>query len=197
MPLAFEVGETGSRSLVGSADACPWNLGPAWSFSPIRSCSELLCPFHLIPVSTPLFLHLDVMREFSGVRPLLVLAVAAAGMLIAGCDSPPTACTEEFVAYSVQVLSPKGEPADSVAIGVRNADTETDYNVCADNLCRQDRENGHYIIFHDGLEVSPSGNHVVVTGQKDSLTFGANYIFRQGECHVRKESGPEQVTLSE
>lgn len=133
------------------------------------------------------------MREFSGIRSLPILAVAAAGILIAGCDSPPTACTEEFVSYTVQVLSPEGDPADSVAIGVRNADTETDYNVCADNLCRQDRENGHYIIFHDGLEVhqettswSPVRRTVLRSGP---TTFfdreSATYVRRAGQNRSR------------
>lgn len=143
------------------------------------------------------------MRDFSGVFKFLVLAVLGAGMLIAGCEEAPTICTAEFVTYSVKVLSPEGQPADSVVINVRNADTGKKYDVCeALSQCnepgeRRYVEEGKYFIFHDGLEVSPLGSDVVVTGSKDSLTFRADYVFRAGECHVQKEKGPEQVMLSE
>ena len=144
-----------------------------------------------------------VMRDLSGASKFLILAVFGAGMLIAGCDEAPRACTDEFVTYSVKVLSPDGQPADSVMINVRNADTGKKYDVCeALSQCndpgeRQYVEEGRYFIFHDGLEVSPMGNDVVVTGSKDSRTFRADYVFRAGECHVQKEKGPEQVMLSE
>lgn len=143
------------------------------------------------------------MRDFSSGSNILVLAIFGVGMLSAGCDEVPKACTAEFVTHSVQVLSPEEEPADSVAIRVRNATTGMNYDVCEElSICNdpEDRryaEKGTYFIFHDGLGVSPFGTDVVVTGQKDSLNFRARYVFREGRCHVRKEKGPEQVLLSE
>jgi len=151
----------------------------------------------------PLSLHLGAMRDSLDVYNLLVLAVFGAGMLIVGCEEAPRACTGEFVTYSVTVLSPDGQPADSVVIDVRNANTGKEYDVCeALSQCnnpeeRRYVEKGEYFIFHDGLEASPLGSDVVVTGSKDSLTFRADYVFREGECHVQKEMGPEQVMLSE
>ena len=142
------------------------------------------------------------MRDSLNVYHLLVLAVFGTGMLTIGCEEAPRACTDEFVTYSVKVLSPNEQPADSVVIDVRNASTGKEYDVCeALSQCndpeeRRYVEEGKYFIFHDGLEASPLGSDVIVTGSKESLTFRADYVFREGECHVQKEMGPEQVMLS-
>ena len=151
----------------------------------------------------PLSLHLGAMRNSLDVYNLLVLAIFGAGMLIVGCEEAPRACTDEFVTYSVKVISPNGQPADSVVIDVRNVNTGKEYDVCdALSQCNDPKERryveeGKYFVFHDGLEASPLGNDVVVTGSKESLTFRADYVFREGECHVQKEMGPEQVMMSE
>ena len=141
------------------------------------------------------------MREvFEFHSSCLIILALSGGILLAGCDviSPPTACTHEFVTHSLQVSSPDGQPADSVDITVRNVDSDKVYDVCEDLSfsCDYAGNMGEYVVFHDGLEVSTDGDNVVVTGQKDSLNFEAQYIFRRGECHVRKVEGPEEVRLS-
>ena len=120
----------------------------------------------------------------------------ALGLLIAGCEAfiSPTMCTAEFVTYFVQVQTPDGAPADSVAITVRNANTGQVYDVCASVNCERTPP-GQYYIFHDGLDAGSDGSHVRVSGVKDDFGFQANYVFRAGECHVQKVAGPDQVTL--
>lgn len=169
----------------------------------IKLCRAFSRPFQMGLIVMPLSFHPGATRDSPDVSKLLVLAVFGTGMLIVGCEEAPRACTDEFVTYSVTVLSPNGQPADSVVIDVRNANTGKEYDVCeALSQCndpeeRRYVEKGEYFIFHDGLEASPLGSDVAVTGSKDGPTFRADYVFREGECHVQKEMGSEQVMLSE
>jgi hypothetical protein len=133
---------------------------------------------------------------------LLTLSLLLVGLL-SGCDEQESfACTAEFVMYNVEVLMPDGEPADSVDVTVQEIATGQTYDVCAGiSICndpedRRYRDPGEYLIFHDGLAASPLGSRVLVIGEKGELAFRAEYIFRQGRCHVQKVSGPERVVLS-
>ncbi|WP_157621278.1 hypothetical protein [Salisaeta longa] len=140
------------------------------------------------------------MRTVSGQRLvrwlMLGFVVGSIGFLSAGCDSQSVLCTAEFVTYTVRVVTPAGQPADSVQIEVRNASTGARYDVCGGLSPCHNPEDGQYTIFHDGVDVGPFPTEVVVTGRKGDLGFRATYVFRQGQCHVRKLAGPAQVTLS-
>lgn len=123
----------------------------------------------------------------------------------AGCDQSEPMCTDEFVTYTVNVQSPNGEPAESVSIEVRDEATGESYDVCEKinnprcpgSIDRRYSDPGEYLIFHDGIQVSLLGSPVEVVGTKGNLSFSAEYVFRQGDCHVQKLEGPDQVTLRE
>lgn len=109
----------------------------------------------------------------------------------------PYACTQEFRIYSVTVLEPSGEPADSVEIEVTNKQTGNEYEICKDYSCHG-INTGTYTIMHDGFfeELSETKEIVLVKGAKEDLHFSEEYAFRSGPCHVEKLAGPDTVTLS-
>src|SRR5699024_10723081 len=112
------------------------------------------------------------------------------------CDSTqnPVPCTAEFKGYSVVVLNPNGEPADSVEVQVTNEETAHTYKVCSEeqNVC-SGGFNGRYTIMHDGFfgKISTEGVDLLVNGKKGQLQFRAEYTFRSGECHIQKLAGPD------
>lgn len=109
----------------------------------------------------------------------------------------PFVCTDEFVMYSVTVLDPTGEPADSVQIEVSNKETGNIYDVCEGNLCNE-IHTGTYTIMHDGFfgDISKSGEKILVEGTKEDLQFKEEYAFRSGDCHIEKLAGPDTVSLA-
>jgi hypothetical protein len=112
-------------------------------------------------------------------------------------SEPPYVCTNEFVTYTITVLEPNGEPADSVEIEVTNKQTGKEYDICEDFSCRG-INSGTYTIMHDGFfgELSETKEIVLVEGTKDDLHFSKDYAFRSGPCHVEKLAGPDTVSLS-
>lgn len=126
---------------------------------------------------------------------MLILA-----FMFASCTSDNTGeriCTEEFVVHTITVLQPDGQPADSVSINVRNKESGDLYDVCQNDLCNANGQQGQYVIFHDSFqgEISKEQENIVVSGTKDSLSFTEDYSFYDDGCHVRKIAGPDTVNL--
>lgn len=129
---------------------------------------------------------------------MVLLLVAAT--VFQSCSSPQDfggACTAEFVTISLTVLSPQGQPADSVDITVTNKENGDTYNICGEYSCRGGTD-GTYTIMHDGFheELSATREAVIVEGTKDQLGFEQEFAFRGGRCHVEKLAGPDTVSLS-
>ncbi len=109
-------------------------------------------------------------------------------------------CTAEFRAYSITVLTPVGQPADSVNIDVFNQASGKKYPVCNTDIfnpenCNIGRES-RYVIFHDAFDsISAEGEAIVVKGNKGNLSFRDSYIFRYDGCHIRYVSGPDTVYI--
>lgn len=123
-----------------------------------------------------------------------------ASLILQYCTPPeqpedPTVCTEQFVMISLTVTESDGSPADSVQISVSSEVNDKEYS-CDDYLCSE-KETGTYVIMHDGLlEKLSDEETVTVEGTKKGQQFREEFVFQQGECHVKKVAGPDTVTLS-
>lgn len=116
-------------------------------------------------------------------------------VLLQSCSEEPYACTDEFVTYTVTVLAPDGEPADSVRIEVREEDEEI--YPCDEFLC-DELQTGSYIIMHDGFfdELTKTGEVILVEGTKGDFHFEEEYVFGRDKCHVQKLAGPDTVSFT-
>lgn len=119
--------------------------------------------------------------------------------LLFSCSNPKVAkvCTQQFAIHNLTVLTPDGEPADSVQITVSNKATGNIYDVCDSSLCEETATDGVYVIFHDGFfgKIDSDGEKIVVHGEKGGRSFTEQFIFGDDGCHIRKVAGPDSVYL--
>lgn len=137
-------------------------------------------------------------------RTLQYLSILFLAALMGGCDSTNSidrVCTAEFRIFSTTVLSPDGEPADSVDISITIGDSDESFDPCAEDFeenCDIGGPVGFYIIFHDGLidKIDEGENAtVLVEGTRGELGFTREFVFTNDGCHVAKVAGPDTVTL--
>ena len=126
----------------------------------------------------------------------------ASGALLGACSDDGSAggcvCTQEFRLFTLTVVDSLGRPEASVAIEVRSRRTGRLIEVPGgyDGVFGE----GTYVIFSDAeLDLLPDeGEPVLVTGEKDTRSFGADFLFApEGSCrcHVTRVSGPDTVTI--
>ncbi|MDZ7773265.1 MAG: hypothetical protein U5K31_11095 [Balneolaceae bacterium] len=135
-------------------------------------------------------------------RLIAMLTLLLAGLLFQSClesHSPPV-CTLQFEVHQVTVLNAEGEAADSVQIQITNQENGESFRPCERESydCPVEGFEGRYTIIHDGyFEHSEEGKefNLRVTGQKDEMSFQADYTFRNDGCHIRKVAGPDSVSL--
>jgi hypothetical protein len=128
-----------------------------------------------------------------------IILLALVTPLLFSCSNPdiPKVCTQQFVMHNLTVLSPGGEPADSVQIIVSNKATSDIYDVCGSSLCEETPADGQYIILHDGFfgKIDSDGETIVVHGEKGDRSFTEQFIFGDDGCHIQKIAGPDSVYL--
>ncbi len=119
-------------------------------------------------------------------------------VIITACDLIDSkACTLEFRYFTLKVLDPQGQPANSVAITIYSKKDNFPFDPCKDSYCEGfETQSGSYIIFHDGLELNSKPETVIVEGEKDNLSFYSEHLFSHDGCHINKLSGPNLVTLA-
>ncbi|HEX6981699.1 MAG TPA: hypothetical protein VF181_02965 [Balneolaceae bacterium] len=126
---------------------------------------------------------------------LLILALP----LLSSCSNPEISevCTGIFITHTLTVLTPEGEPADSVQITVSNKETGNEYDVCNPTICDEPPRSNPYVIFHDGFseKVDSDGEEIIVRGTKGDKGFTEQFTFRDDGCHIRKVAGPDSVYL--
>lgn len=133
--------------------------------------------------------------------PMRTACLLTLPFLLAGCSFLDQGdCTADFKMYHLEVRLPDGSPADSVRLTSTNERTGTTYGPCADPEqfgvgCGSDFEPGRYVVYTDGEAASSRGDDVTVQGERGDLAFEAGFRFAADECHVRKLSGPDTVTL--
>ena len=123
-------------------------------------------------------------------RLLGMIAVLASAACTPSIDS---SCTGLFVKYDLTVLDDSKAPVEGADVPVtlvRNGQLLTsDQGTLAP---------GNYPILDDDSKdlLIPEGDDVRATVTKGDLTAVANYHFVvAGDCHIRRLSGPDTVTL--
>jgi len=112
-----------------------------------------------------------------------------------------TPCTLEQRVLNMTILTPDGEPADSVEIVVSNKETGESYQTCKKlygDDCYKDGADGTYAIFADGVEEGLDKGEKIFTevvGKKEDLSFNQDYTVGYDGCHVYKAAGPDTVSL--
>lgn len=139
------------------------------------------------------------MRLFHPILIAFLFALILYSCTYTGLETP---CTMELRTFHLTVLTPAGEPADSVQIDVTNKDTGEKYNACREvygDSCDQIDFEGTYIIFADGLEddLNKEGEKIFaeVIGTREDLGFAEEFTFEFDGCHVFKAAGPDTVSL--
>lgn len=130
-------------------------------------------------------------------KRILFILLAALSFQSCSTNDNNLVCTEEFVQITVEVADASGDLVEGVEIQITEKENDT-VIPCDEYLC-EEFPDGSYVIMHDGFhgEISETGETFIVEGSKDGLGFKEEYIFRSGECHIQKVSGPETVTLTE
>lgn len=115
-----------------------------------------------------------------------------------GLEAP---CTLGQEIFHLTILTPEGEPVDSVQLNVTNRETGQEYNACKELLegyCDQDGSDGTYIIFADGIEDDLDKGETIfvnVEGTRGDLGFTEEFTFEYDGCNVVKAAGPDTVSL--
>jgi hypothetical protein len=128
---------------------------------------------------------------------------------LSGCEQPqptppPTEacrCTLDIQFLLVQVVDQHERPITGLEISIINKHTGQAYDTARMQSMQKAIPDGWYVVFSDHLmkQIDPSGEAIIVIGEKDGLSFKEEFVFDTDECgcHVRKIAGPDTIVLSE
>ena len=113
--------------------------------------------------------------------------------LVGGCSTPFIGdCTTLFASVQLVVLDSTRAPLAGLAIVDTNLRTHQGFGIRQSPFW-----SGSYDVFDDGEKglVSSDGDAVKVTGTGSVGSFSSVFVFKAGDCHVSKVSGPDTVVV--
>ncbi len=123
----------------------------------------------------------------------LKFAACATLCFLASCNDGDL-CTTDFAMVQVTAVTAAGDPVAGLAI--RDSLTRTGH--AFDIMQMSGTRLGDYQVFTDGhrRELPREVETVRVTGTDGARGFTADFVFRAGECHIAKLSGPDTVVVT-
>ncbi len=124
-----------------------------------------------------------------------VVLATLCSLALVGCNDSQCACTLEFEAIRLTVLSPEGLPQPGVEVR-----TVLERTGAVLSVLEPGSSTGVYSVLDDSSvnKLSIQGEKLRVTGTKDGLSFTTEFVARPDgscRCHIEKMSGPAAVTL--
>ena len=124
-------------------------------------------------------------------RRASVVALFLLAGLVGSCNLPFVGdCTTLFASVQLVVLDSIGTPLAGLSITDTNLRTHQGFEISQSPYW-----SGSYDVFDDGDKslVTSAGDAVKVTGAGSGGRFSSDFVFKAGDCHVSKVSGPDTV----